>query len=734
MLDFNIVTFHSEYNYGAALQAYGLQSFIEDMGYSVGVYDYRPPRGADRMKVRILKKLQGIKPEDMNRKREKYRQFLSDKLHLNDESDSRIYVAGSDQVWNPTGRMDPHYFLQFAGEDSAKISYAASIGVRHVPEDRAELFGRYIQDFTAVSVREETAREAITPLYQGDIEVNVDPVLLHGADFWAKNAKPVEGVPEKYILVYLMHFPKNINKVISFLKKQTHLPVVCVDGQGGVQGRLSVLVKHDMALHDVGPEQFVWLIAHAEAVVTTSFHAVAFSLLFQKELYPIVGNSLSSRITDLLRRVDFGTLGEEQTSFSRETAKFDSEKVTDFLAGEQERSRRYLMTAYAACTAKESAHGLRVDLLAENCTGCSACASACPTNAIQMKLNEEGFYIPVIDEQLCTSCNRCGSVCPQTKKDVHNKEIRRAWYGWSEDSDITLSSTSGGAVPAIMNQLTRGGGVTFSAVYSDDFQVVLFRDSDHVPMESFRKSKYVVSSMEDTCRKVKAELDAGRRVMFCGAPCQVAGLVSFLGKPYENLLTCDFICGGMPSATFWQEHLLSLEKKYNSKVVKSDFRDQPKGWGEDRLTIEFANGKIYSVPSWRDADVTAFNRKVSVREVCLRCPYHSRHVADVTVADFWAYRYLNVPKHEAGMSLIVANSQRGNQFIDSLENFHKAELPRQYSDNVYSELCMSAAQFVVRKQFFKCAGDGGFERAAHKYCPTSYIHHTREWVKTHFGI
>ena len=345
-MDFNIVTFHREYNYGAVLQAYALQEFIKKIGFSAGIYDYIPKPFYSKvsMKKKLLDFVGDFSKKAIAEREKKYNDFIENEMNLSTEANSRVYVAGSDQVWNPTGAFDSGYFLQFVQSPSKKISYAASMGEAKIPDDKKDRFEAYIKDFDAISVREENAKECINDMYDNDISVNVDPTLLHKSDFYANFEKKVEGLPEKYILVYLMHFPKNVNKLIKWLKKETGYKVVLLDSQGAIKGLFDNLVVHNKAIHNAGPKEFLYLFHHTECVVTSSFHGTAFSLIFNKEFYAIT-SSPKSRISNILAICGLSGTSENEEHFVRNTS-VDWSYVNSSLENERNKSETFFRSVF----------------------------------------------------------------------------------------------------------------------------------------------------------------------------------------------------------------------------------------------------------------------------------------------------------------------------------------------------------------------------------------------------
>lgn len=368
----------------------------------------------------------------------------------------------------------------------------------------------------------------------------------------------------------------------------------------------------------------------------------------------------------------------------------------------------------------------------EKCTGCSVCQAICPTKAISMRLNTQGFYDPVLDAELCVQCGKCQKACP-VEKNSPNQRLT-SYYGWNKALDTLYNSTSGGAFRALADKILATDGIVYGAVYSGDYSEVLFSSSDIDALSRFQKSKYIVSNPQKVYCEVKQQLETGRVVLFSGAPCQVAGLTCFLGKDYGNLLTIDFVCGGMPSLRFWQEHTKQLEKKYNSKITSVDFRSKRFGWGKGYLEIHFENGKEYFSRDYLDSYYNCFAcEHISVRKSCLGCEFHCKHFADITIADFWGYTKAGVSNVSGGVSLLIANSQKGEAFIREIENFEINLLENQYSDYAVAKETPDEKAIKAHNDFFAMADKYGFEKTAKKMCPATKLAHSKKYLKLKLG-
>lgn len=721
MFDFNIITFQRE-NFGAILQAYALQEFIKKQNHNVGMFDYIKPKMISKnttLRAKIQKILAKVAKDEKAKLRRMQRiaEFREKYLNLNLESDSRVFVTGSDQVWNLNSSMDSMFFLQFLDDSVCKISYAASMAKTDVPNDRNDIVKKYLKTFDAISVREEGIKESLAPLCDKDVSVNVDPTLLHDKIFYRNIANTVEGIPEKYILAYILHIPKNGNKLIKWLRRETGLPIVLLDSSGAV----GMVVKNNMIVRDAGPREFVYLFDNAECVVTTSFHGTCFSLIFEKEFYSVVNPDSPSRISNLLKKVGIQPINEFDTQFTRRI-NIDWEHVRDVLAQERERSREYICDAFEKAKNKKANKPIgTVALMNNTCTGCAACEEVCPTNAIKMVLNSKGFYEPSIDETKCVNCSKCIQSCPLNTKQVIWP--KKAYYGWNSSPEVLFKSSSGGAFYSIAQTVLQKGGVVFGAAYSEDWKDIVFECTDDVALEKLQKSKYTVSAASGVYKKIRKYLNDGKTVLFVGTPCQCAGIKSVFGDEYENLITCDFVCGGMPSLSFYREHIEALQKKYGSTIESLDFRPKEWGWGRHRIFVRFKGGKTYVKRDFADAYFKCFITKASVRYSCEECPYYHFHRSDFTIADYWGYRAAGIKKHKSGMSLVVCNNEKAEKIFGEIKDFKKFEIPIEYTHYAVRDRIPRPNVLKEKDRFFKLAEEKGFEAAALEMYDINELHY-----------
>ena len=308
----------------------------------------------------------------------------------------------------------------------------------------------------------------------------------------------------------------------------------------------------------------------------------------------------------------------------------------------------------------------------KECCGCGSCMQKCPKNAIRMVEDREGFFYPVIDKKLCIMCGICSKVCPQLKEVKKKKENNypKAFAVYNKNKDELIKSSSGGVFSAIANYVLENNGIVFGAAYNDELDVMHIKIKDKKELNKIRGSKYVQSNINITYKETEEELKKGKLVLFTGTPCQVAGLNSFLIKNYNNLITCDLVCHGVPSQKLFHKYLNYLSEKFGSKVVSYDFRSKAKkGWGLISK-IKTADGKIrYREPDF-DPYYSNFLESNTYRENCYKCHYANyNRCSNITLADYWGIDDVHSEfSNKSGNSLILINNTKGEEVFNKIKD------------------------------------------------------------------
>lgn len=306
----------------------------------------------------------------------------------------------------------------------------------------------------------------------------------------------------------------------------------------------------------------------------------------------------------------------------------------------------------------------------KKCTGCMACINACNADAMTRCSNEEGFYRPKLDADKCVRCGLCEKSCPVLNKpNTHfSSEGLKVYAVWHKDDNIRKNSSSGGAFTALAETVLKKGGVVFGAAYDDDMRIEHVATENIEGLDRLRLSKYAQSRVGNTMRQVRDYLRSGRFVMYVGTPCQVAGLKLFLNKDYENLLTVDIICHGVPSIAFLQKYLEWLGNKYG-KVKHINFRDKRKGWYDALRVITTQQNTESVMKGENDNYWVGFSNNNNLQYSCYNCLFQTfPRVSDITIADFWGigkqFPFGHKEEIEKGISMVVVNNSRKQYFFE----------------------------------------------------------------------
>ena len=354
------------------------------------------------------------------------------------------------------------------------------------------------------------------------------------------------------------------------------------------------------------------------------------------------------------------------------------------------------------------------------CCGCTACVSICPKQCITMREDEEGFLYPMVDSSLCIDCNLCKKICPE----LHSKERREplnVYAAKHKNEQVRLASSSGGIFTLLAERIIDENGVVFGARFNSNWNVIHDYTETKKGLTAFRGSKYVQSYMGNCYQKVKFFLQQGRKVMFTGTPCQIAGLKNYLRKDYDNLLTVDVVCHGVPSPKVWRIYLNEIARKggknsvlfhpiSEKQEIKSiNFRSKSTGWKKYSFALTLSettadgekNTVLLSSIFTENPYMNAFLSNLSLRPSCYDCPAKSgKSGSDITIADFWGIEEV-LPEFDddKGISLILSYTEKGIYWLKGL-NCEYTKVDYQTAQKNNPSISTSVAKPINRNFFF----------------------------------
>lgn len=335
----------------------------------------------------------------------------------------------------------------------------------------------------------------------------------------------------------------------------------------------------------------------------------------------------------------------------------------------------------------------------EKCTGCFGCFNICPKSAIEMCKDEYGNVFPQIIKEKCINCGLCKKVCPQLKEKLDFKKPIKAFAMYNKNPNKRRESTSGGAATTFYEYILNNKGIIYgvSNLFGlNEFKFI--RIDNKMDLYKVKGSKYVHCYVNNAMKQVKEDLLSDKKVLFIGTPCQVSGLKSFIMKDYENLITIDIICHGVPSQKLLFDEINNQGIDYR-KVYYVSFRDDKLFNFKllDNNKEVLLEKKSYDVDYYRN-----FLKGNIYRENCYNCRYAQRErISDITIGDFWGLdKNSKIYDDESkGISLLLPNTQKGLNLIECIKSECNIE------ERTIDEACKTNGQLngpmLKSKEYYK---------------------------------
>lgn len=360
-----------------------------------------------------------------------------------------------------------------------------------------------------------------------------------------------------------------------------------------------------------------------------------------------------------------------------------------------------------------------------NCSSCGACANICARGAISMQLDSEGFYRPTIDACKCVQCGACEKICPWNKivenpnlADVSPKTIA----AYAKDESIRMESSSGGIFTVLAKKIIEDGGLVVGVAQLSPTRyghIVAEKKEDLIRL---RGSKYVQADAGLVYREVRARLASGKKVLFSGAPCQVAALYAVLGKAAnaDNLVTVDIVCHGTPSVKVFEKYVGELEKSHGASLDSIGFRNKSTGWNGYSLLHRFKDGEKTAIHHGRSKYMRLFLSRICQNTSCDNCLYRKLpRIADITLGDYWGIsQYHPEMNDDKGTSVVLLNTKHGEELFDSIaDGIIQCDSKIEYAIAGNPCIVRSDEQHAKRAEFFADMDRCSLDELVKRYCP-----------------
>lgn len=758
-----ILTFHRPCNFGANLQAYTSSRYLESLGHQVSVINY--VRDADISYGKKVARVQydahrsfveALPLSEEVRTPEQLRQLvLKEQIGL--------IVIGADAVWRSPQDEEDIFFAKWLFEDKALssvsvISMAAAhmgAGFTKLTKEHKDSLRESLSKFKYITVRDRWTAEVVNKdIFEGVTKVDKiipDPVFM--LDKLVDAEWESQGLEAKRYIAMTLPLGWGTGRLFKPLRKLWFARFKRIANKEGYklvelplpEGTSGMPFDYTVP-YPIDPLQWFLWIKNAKAFVGLRFHAIVSSIsagtpFFSLDTYGATG-SISNYVLSLMGQRKKLIEDDKRSKIYNllKGSGFESFRVSQFLETicpiklfnqldgfnlnqlsiYREKRQRIFVEALTEGIELSVDKRRQITGLKDSCTGCFACMNACPVKAITLPENGEGFYFPRVNYNTCIDCGLCDKTCPVLNKKELNT-MRQAWYGWVNDDKLRKESSSGGVFGLLANEIINDGGVVYGSSFNyGDYLRLECHSSAEVGLNPLMKSKYVQSYIGDAFSIIRDDLDNGKRVLFCGTPCQVDGLLHFLKNIKQNLLTADFVCHGVPPMALLREHLSMLRIK---NVENIDFRPKNRNWVDD-IVIEHDGGKKYQNYWANDAYFRSFEKAGNMRRSCYNCAYcNGCRASDITLADFWGYRDYDPSIYDAkGISLVLANTEVGQTTIENLAQKVSCSLTQidtLYAEYAYRRIRNGQNGYIIesRNSFYKDVDELGYCTAVERHCP-----------------
>ncbi|TGE34866.1 4Fe-4S dicluster domain-containing protein [Desulfosporosinus fructosivorans] len=356
----------------------------------------------------------------------------------------------------------------------------------------------------------------------------------------------------------------------------------------------------------------------------------------------------------------------------------------------------------------------------KECCGCTACMSICPKQSITMQPDEDGFVYPAVNDELCVECGLCRKVCAFQNVPVNANEPLATYAAVNRNQSVLAASASGGIFASLASIIFEKNGVVFGCAFNNDMEPEHICVDNPTNIIKLQGSKYVQSNINTTYADVKQYLEQGIGVLYTGTPCQIAGLISYLGKNYKNLITADIICHGVPSTAFFKGYIKHLEDNLKGKVIDLKFRDKSEGWGLMGKVVYEKTGVVRErfIPPINSYYYSYFLKGDIYRENCYECKYaNGNRQGDFTMGDYWGIEKAH-PEIETrnGVSVLLVNSTKGIELLEKIGNYlDLTPSTFEQASEQNGQLRQATAKSYKREAILKTWREGGYQAVAEEY-------------------
>lgn len=648
-----IITFHNAHNYGAALQVLASQTYLTKKGYDCEVVNYR------------IQRIERTYAACSDKRKQRFDSFISKYLRLSPQYNSLaelqsavlpydILYAGSDQIWNSSilGGLNSAYFCNFGKEDCRRIIYGASLGNDELSSADRFLLRRYLQYPDFISVREASAIPLLKSLTTKPLTTVLDPTfLLDPADYLPLLVPANSKVPYIY-LHYVHHTGENrdLDRIAGELSEKTGLPIVKNRAGKRFENELS-------SCQDNGPGEFLGVLSEAAYIVTDSFHATVFSILFGKHFLTVPPVKRPERLLDLLNLL---LLQEHLYHEGFDLARFLAlpsyiEELPKRLVPLKCASESFLEHALT-----DSIHHDRIDYHTSGnafyCYGCGCCDRP-------LSRDKEGFLYPEFKKADVSPVSCFLGEKKRVQNDDRPSSLPVGILGFHNDLLYRMLSFEGGFLPAFFKYICKNNGLVIATAYDAEDKCSHYRtageEDDCIPFLSLRPDEANPQELYTILSSLPEQVP----VLLMAAPCHLAALVHKYPSYHKRLFTIALECNGVTSPTVLQDYFHLLESVSGHRVTDYNFAAKHYGKNATRVEFQHANGTLTAQANSDCPLFKAYRGGALQRPSCYTCEYRDIHFhnADISLYPVQKERPSDITPEDQSLSCIWIHTDKGQE-------------------------------------------------------------------------
>lgn len=671
-----ILTFHNAHNYGAALQVLATQTWMTRKGYDCEVINYR------------IAKIDRTYAATSSKRKKRFEAFMQKNLKLSPlyttldglqaaDLPYDVIIAGSDQIWNSVilRGLNAAFFCDLGRPDARRIVYAASLGSDALSPANRFLLPQYLRYPDFISVREKSMLKLIQPLTEKPVCTVLDPTFLLDLSDYQKLVIP-QNISTPYIYLHYVHHtgenPK-LDLAAKRLSEATGLPIL--------KNRPDQRFANELpSCQDNGPGEFLGTLSEAAYVVTDSFHATVFSILFSKHFLTVAPVKRPERLIELLSLLN---LDAHLYSDS-----FHPEAFTALPSYKDELPP--LLEQLRADSVAFLEHALTAEIERKPfsypstknpyfCYGCGACTRTNPDCAGTMVTDRDGFHYPsgtvepISEDNSPCIFSATGSSCASLKNpSVHTEAdnaSRAVYLAYHKDLYSRMISFEGGVLTEFFRQIHRQNGVVIGKAYDTKSGSCRYILSDN---EADSQQLLAVCPQEadiTTLFELVPQIPTDRPVLLCATPCHIEGFRHAVPQLANHIITVEFSCGGVTSDITTQAYFNLLQQNHENGSGIVNYNLQAKHYGQYGIRAEFTHEDGSSTPKYISLCplAQAYRSAAIQRPSCYTCTFRDTfpRLADITLTSVNSGQAPEFVPEDKFVSAVAINSVVGKRFYDS---------------------------------------------------------------------